>query len=378
MASKFKRLVFPLVLPVFLVLIINNYYLFSETPSSSIPSSGVVVPIEDAIGPESFAFDPLGGGPYTGVSDGRILKWQESERRWIDFAVTSPNRDACQGRRNGQHHLTEHICGRPLGLQFNKNNTGDLYIADAYMGLLVVGPEGGVAKAVATHHQHIPLRFTNSLDIDPSTGVVYFTDSSSQFPRSKYLSVILSGDTSGRLLRYDPASKETTLLVDNLSFPNGVALSKDGEFILFAETAKCRVLRYWIKTSKAGTLEVFSQLPGFPDNVKRSPREGYWVGIYSKRVKLVQWIISRPWIGNILLNKLPFDVMKVHSIWSRQRRSGMAVRLNENGDILESFGGEDGNRWISVSEVLEKDGKLWIGTINLPFAVRFNINFGEN
>ena len=36
-------------------------------------------------------------------------------------------------------------CGRPLGLKFNEA-TCDLYIADAYFGLLVVGHNGGVAK----------------------------------------------------------------------------------------------------------------------------------------------------------------------------------------------------------------------------------------
>lgn len=51
-----------------------------------------VIPIKGAFGPESFAFDPAGEGPYTGVSDGRIIKWQENERRWIDFAVTAINR----------------------------------------------------------------------------------------------------------------------------------------------------------------------------------------------------------------------------------------------------------------------------------------------
>jgi hypothetical protein len=45
-----------------------------------------------AIGPESFAFDSLGEGPYTSLSDGRIIKWQGDKKRWIDFAVTSPNR----------------------------------------------------------------------------------------------------------------------------------------------------------------------------------------------------------------------------------------------------------------------------------------------
>lgn len=52
-----------------------------------------VVPIENgAVGPESFAFDPLGEGPYTGVSDGRIIKWHRHENRWLNFAVTSSHR----------------------------------------------------------------------------------------------------------------------------------------------------------------------------------------------------------------------------------------------------------------------------------------------
>ncbi|CAL5333810.1 unnamed protein product [Camellia sinensis] len=38
----------------------------------------------------------------------------------------------------------KHVCGRPLGLRFDKK-TGDLYIADAYFGLQVVGPNGGLA-----------------------------------------------------------------------------------------------------------------------------------------------------------------------------------------------------------------------------------------
>lgn len=48
-----------------------------------------------AIGPESFAFDRGGGGPYTGVSDGRIVRWRANESRWVDFAVTSPERSVC-------------------------------------------------------------------------------------------------------------------------------------------------------------------------------------------------------------------------------------------------------------------------------------------
>ncbi|GMN38893.1 hypothetical protein TIFTF001_008128 [Ficus carica] len=43
-------------------------------------------------GPESFAFDCHGNGPYASVSDGRILKWQGPNLGWKEFATTSPNR----------------------------------------------------------------------------------------------------------------------------------------------------------------------------------------------------------------------------------------------------------------------------------------------
>ncbi|CAL4995655.1 unnamed protein product [Urochloa decumbens] len=39
-----------------------------------------------AAGPESVAFDGDGGGPYTGVSDGRVLRWLPAERRWVDHS----------------------------------------------------------------------------------------------------------------------------------------------------------------------------------------------------------------------------------------------------------------------------------------------------
>lgn len=75
----------------------------------------------------------------------------------------------------------EHICGRPLGLRFDRR-TGDLYIADAYFGLMKVGPEGGLATTLSTEAEGVPLTFGNDLDIDHE-GNVYFTDSSTKYRR---------------------------------------------------------------------------------------------------------------------------------------------------------------------------------------------------
>lgn len=187
-----------------------------------------------------------------------------------------------------------------------------------------------------------------------------------------YISVILSGDKTGRLMKYDPQSKRVDVLLGNLSFPNGVALSQNGDFLLVAETSECRVMRYWLRTSKAGSFEVFAQLPGFPDNIKRSPRGGFWVGIHSRREWLVRMILSYPVMGKTLL-RLPVDLVKAYGYLGKWRGSGLAMRLSEEGEILDVLEDKTRIRWKTVSEVKEKDGTLWIGSINKPFAAKYKV-----
>ncbi|XLU60290.1 hypothetical protein S245_019499 [Arachis hypogaea] len=174
--------------------------------------------VTGALGPESLVFDRHGGGPYTGVADGRILKWEGDEVGWTEFAVTSSNRTECV--RPFALEL-EHICGRPLGLKFDKKS-GDLYIADAYLGLKVVGPEGGFATQVVTEAEGQPFHFTNDMDISEDEDVIYFTDSSSAFPRRQFMFVLLHGDKTGRFLKYNKSTKEVSVLLRGLAFPNGV------------------------------------------------------------------------------------------------------------------------------------------------------------
>ncbi|CDP07817.1 unnamed protein product [Coffea canephora] len=295
-------------------------------------------PIFGATGPESLAFDRNGGGPYTGVSDGRIIKWQANVNRWVDFATTTPYRFGCQGPFD--HVLTEARCGRPLGLSFN-HRTGDLYIADAYMGLLVVGPEGGLARPLAKEAGGVPFRFTNDVVVDQNSGIVYFTDTSTRLPRSAYAYVILSGDNSGRLLKYDLRTNQVTVLMDHLMFPNGVALSKNGDFLLVTETTNSRVLRYWLEPSRVGTVDVFAELPGRPDNIKRNQQGEFWVAAN-----------SRDGIYNPL---------------------GMIVKLSQNGDILKVLEAGNGETWQLSSDVNEQNGSLWIGSVEESRVVKIKL-----
>ncbi|CDP07820.1 unnamed protein product [Coffea canephora] len=226
--------------------------------------------------------------PYAGISDGRIIKWLPDEGRWTNFAITTPHsgsRSGCEGPQDNV--LTESKCGRPLGLCFNQKY-GNLYIADAYMGLLVVGPSGRLAASLAKKAEGVPFKFTNDVVVDQNSGIVYFTGSSAIFPRSSLSFLLLACWTpSGRLLKFDPKTNQVTVLLKNLMFPNGVVLSKNNDFLLVAETTNCRVLKYWLEPSKAGTVEIFAKLLGRPDNIKRHQMENFGWQLFHWRTCLI-------------------------------------------------------------------------------------------
>ncbi|KAJ8749987.1 hypothetical protein K2173_013902 [Erythroxylum novogranatense] len=316
-------------------------------------------------GPESVTFDPHGRGIYTGVADGRILFWDG--QRWTDFAYTSNNRTGvCDHKPSPLSYLpNEHICGRPLGLRFNKK-TGDLYIADAYFGLMKVGPEGGLATSLTTEAEGTPLGFTNDLDIDDE-GNVYFTDSSTKYQRRNFMQLVFSSEDSGRLLKYNPTTKETTVLVANLQFPNGVSISKDGSFLVFCEGAIGRLRKYWLKGEKAGTSEVLAILPGFPDNIRRNEDGDFWVAVHCRRNYYTYICALYPKLRTFLL-KLPIPAKIQYLLHIGGRLHGVVVKYSPEGKLLQILEDSEGKVIKAVSEVEEKDGKLWMGSVLMPFV----------
>ncbi|KAF9667525.1 hypothetical protein SADUNF_Sadunf15G0032200 [Salix dunnii] len=221
-------------------------------------------------GPESLAFEFPGGAFYTGVSDGRVLRYQPLIG-FTSFAFTSPNRTMalCDGTTDDPDKGP--ICGRPFGLAYNPI-TRQLYIADAYYGLLVVDSNGGLAKQIATGAEGQPFVFCNGLDIDPITRNIYFTDTSAVYDLRNSTKGLQANDSTGRLLKYDVRTNQVTVLMRNLSGAAGAAVSGDGRFVLVSEFVGNRIQRYWLTGSNAGTSEIILSNLNIvrPNNIKRT------------------------------------------------------------------------------------------------------------
>ena len=75
------------------------------------------------------------------------------------------------------------------------------------------------------------------------------------------------------------------MLQADITYPNGLAISADRTHLIIIDRP-CKLLRYWIKGSKAGTMELFADLPGYPDNVRPDKKGGYWVALHREKAEL--------------------------------------------------------------------------------------------
>eukprot|EP00475_Leptophrys_vorax_P015099 TRINITY_DN21442_c0_g3_i3.p1 TRINITY_DN21442_c0_g3~~TRINITY_DN21442_c0_g3_i3.p1 ORF type:complete len:217 (+),score=25.23 TRINITY_DN21442_c0_g3_i3:236-886(+) len=207
---------------------------------------------------------------------------------------------------------------------------------------------------------------TNDLDIDADANVVYFTDASTRWYRRQFLPLTLEGQADGRFMKYDIATGKTTVIASNVAFANGVAVSQDKQFVVYCETTYCRCNRYWIRGKKAGTKEVFVNLPGFPDNLSLNPRGRFWIALNSRRSPVTTaagWIplMREKFVESQLGYKVVEGAIK-------QEASGIVVEVDQDGKITEILEDRRGKVVRELSEVVERDNTLWLGSVILNFV----------
>ena len=140
----------------------------------------------------------------------------------------------------------ERLCGRPLGMHFDPNNSDELYVADSSIGLLRVNVKLGNVETLvpvnSTLGRRRILNFPNDLVVLVN-GSVFYTDSSLKFTRQQNRLEFLESRAHGELLYYNPDGSYG-VLKSGLFFPNGICLTHDESAVLIAETSRARILRY--------------------------------------------------------------------------------------------------------------------------------------
>src|SRR6266536_3228894 len=285
----------------------------------------------DGFAPEDVAFDSQ-DRIYCGIEDGRIFRLQPDGTTPAIFANTH---------------------GRPLGLIFDQ--TDNLIVADAIKGLLSIAPDGNLT-VLTTQAEGVPFRCTNDLDV-AADGTIYFTDASSKFPLTELKADVLEHQPNGRLLAYDPQTKQTRVLLRDLYFANGVAVAPVKSFVLVNETGTYTVRRYWLKGSKQCESEIFFEnLPGFPDGIASNGRDTFWLALVNRRDAALDGLMPHPFLRKVVWRLPTFLQPNI-------KRYAFALGLDLNGHVVRNLQDPSPQCFAQIANVVEHKGALYFGSI---------------
>ncbi|CAL8070668.1 unnamed protein product [Calicophoron daubneyi] len=307
--------------------------------------------IDDFHGPESLVF--VNGSLYTGVSEGKILRVNGTDVHvFANFCLS-----------NGD-------CGRPAGMRLSLNKK-QFFVVDSVLGIYLVSLLNGegTSKKVFPQMNESGFSFLNDLDV-LTNGNLLVSQSSTKYSVRQFPYELMEGKPNGRLLVVNPNVGAWRVLTPDLHIPNGVQLHRDGNSVLVAESGKFRVLRISLTD---GSKTVFADgLPGMPDNIRLSPRGGYWVPVSLLRTsfhgRVFDWLFARPSLRRIVFK----FAIKFYPSFLEAISSSMLLRLDEDGKIVE-VRKDPTNRVPFVSEVMENEGQLYLASPCLPYISHLKV-----
>ncbi|XP_073359713.1 protein STRICTOSIDINE SYNTHASE-LIKE 10-like [Aegilops tauschii subsp. strangulata] len=132
----------------------------------------------------------------------------------------------------------------------------------------------------------------------------------------------------------NPRTGNVTVLRSGLAFPNGMAVTL--------------LLRHWLHAPTAGETEVLAELPRYPDNVH--PDRG-----------------DQGWVLGGLEPKKAVGIERYHGELHEGRQGCRHRRCQEWQGGRGAAGFSDS----TVSEVVEGNGLLWIGSVDTPYVRLF-------
>ena len=282
------------------------------------------------VGPEDVAIDAQ-GRIYAGMKDGRIIRFDSDGNRPELLADTG---------------------GHPLGLHFD--SAGNLIVCDADKGLLSITMDGALS-ILSTKQGQRPFRLTNDVDVG-ADGTIYFSDTSFKFTLKDSMADLMEHRPNGRLLAYDPANKSTRLVLDEIHFANGVAVSPDQSFVLVVEMGKYRIRRYWLTGPQEGKSDIFiDNLPGFPDGISSNGKGIFWLALVSPRKPDVDAMLYKPFLRKIVM-RLPKSMLPAAENY------GFVLGLDKDGRVVHNLQDPSAN-YAQISSVEEYKGMLYFGSI---------------
>ncbi|RVW70746.1 Protein strictosidine synthase-like 5 [Vitis vinifera] len=283
---------------------------FSQQPmvvpklNSRMLQGSEMIGVGKLLGPEDIAYHPDSHLIYTGCADGWVKRVTLNDSVVQNWAFTG---------------------GRPLGVALGRH--GQLIVADAEKGLLEVTTDGMVKT---------------------------LTDEAEE------------GRPHGRLMSFDPSTKETKVLVRDLFFANGVIVSPDQNSVIFCESVMKMCLKYYIQGERKGSMDKFiDNLSGTPDNILYDGEGHYWIALPMGNSLAWDLALKYPWIRKVVA------IMERYKVRPHMEKNGGVLVVDLEGNPTAYYYDP------GLSEVtsgVKIGNHLYCGSITTRYMIRLDIH----
>ncbi|MBB3951064.1 ABC transporter permease [Aureimonas jatrophae] len=292
-------------------------------------------------GPEDVLLD-RDGNIYCGSRDGYL------------YRIPGPDHDSAE--------VLAKIGGRPLGLALDAENR--IVVCVAGMGLVRVTMAGEVElltyeteRSLFSLRDDTAIRMADDLDIAPD-GTIFFTDATKRYDIDDWGLDLLEGRPNGRLLSYDPKTRRTRTVCDNLRFPNGVCLTHDGKHLLVASTWECSILIFDLDRLSDGPRVFADGLPGYPDNVNRALDGSYWVALAGMRNPVFDLAMRHPDMRRRMARSVP----PTNWLFGNLNVGGV-LKVDAKGQVADALWDAPDGPLYMITSMREHEGALYLGGV---------------
>jgi hypothetical protein len=208
-------------------------------------------------------------------------------------------------------------------------------------------------------------------------GTIFLAEGSERNLPENWSRDLIEKNRLGRLMSCGPAFEEPKVLLRSLQFPHGLAVSGDGKALWFTESWNHRLSRAPITGRTLGPAKaVIGNMPGYPGRLSRAAGRGFWLTLFAVRTHLVEFVLREDDFREEMMRTIPQDLwitpalittndchepmqfgnikaLGIEKPWAPPRSYGLVVRIDEDGDVIESLHSRRGGKRHGITAVRE-------------------------
>jgi hypothetical protein len=221
-----------------------------------------------------------------------------------------------------------------------------------------------------------PLNCLTSVTAAPDGSIFACNGSSHNLPED-WCTDLMQKNCVGSLISCGPGLDRSAILLRGLAYPHGLAIGQDEKTLWFTESWSHRVSRAPLQGLAIGPVTtVNGNLPGYPARLARAVGGGFWLSFFAVRTHLMEFVLRedefreemmrtiepRYWVGPSLASgedcHEPMQwgglrALGIQKPWAPPRSYGLIVRINDEGDVVQSMHSRVGGRHHGITAACE-------------------------